>query len=144
MTEAVLTRSRDRPGTGDSAPAIDPGPLLGDWVAFKPAASLTRVLVEADGGATTIRAFEAEEPGTEADPTDWGEAPARVFAGDVDGGRAWGFRGSCDLGTRRVELYAYENRGLLVVEAATTFADGEPRSPHYVRYMFHRAEELDE
>jgi hypothetical protein len=61
-----------------------------------------------------------------------------VFADDVAGDAAWAFRAGFDLGWQRVELFGYLNRGVLAVDAGTTFTDGSGRSDYFTRELFYR------
>jgi hypothetical protein len=61
-----------------------------------------------------------------------------VFSDDVGGDEVWGFRASYDHGFERVELFGYLNRGLLCVEAGTTFTDSSGRSPYFTRTFLYR------
>jgi hypothetical protein len=133
---AEPTRARER---ADRAPAerpeIDLTPLLGTWVVFETGTTgIVRLEIGAEGDAARVRVHGAGD-GRE---TDWGESPASVFADDVAGEEAWAFRASYDNGSHRVELFGYLNRGVLAVDAGTTFADGSARSDYFTRELFYR------
>jgi hypothetical protein len=133
---ASPTRAREEP---DRAPAerpeIDLAPLLGTWVVFEPGTTgITRVEVEGDGDAATARVFGSGD----GDAPEWGASPAPVFADDVAGDQAWAFRASYDHGWQRVELFGYLNRGVLAIDAGTTFTDGSRRSDYFTRELFFR------
>jgi hypothetical protein len=132
MSTAAISRARDRRGP---AGPVDPAPLLGEWRIFADETDgLTRVEIETAGQAVRARAFGAADRGE----TDWGEVEARVFADDAGGAEAWGFLASYEHGHERVQLNGYLNRGLLAVEAATTFTDGSGRSPYFTRTFMYR------
>lgn len=134
MTPAQLSRRRERL-EGAGAPELDRGPLVGRWVIFADKTTgLSEVEVAASGGKVSIRVHGS---GTGEAP-DWGEVPARVFSDDVGGDDVWGFRASYDHGFERVELFGYLNRGLLCVEAGTTFTDSSGRSPYFTRTFLYR------
>lgn len=136
MMPGEITRSRDRLDAGrPGKPEIDLEPLLGSWVVFEaPSTGLTRVEIGEADGTVWARAYGSGSSG----PTDWGPSPAQVFSDDVGGRATWGFRTSYDHGFQRVELFGYLNRALLVVDAATTFADGSGRSAYFTRKTFYR------
>ena len=132
MSPAEPTRARETP---DRAPAERPetdlAPLLGTWVVFESGTTgIVRVEIEADG----IRVFGS---GADGD-TEWGGSPAPVFADDVAGSEAWAFRAGYDHGWQRVELFGYLNRGVLAIDAGTTFTDGSARSDYFTRELFYR------
>ena len=129
---AEPTRARERPDRApDSKPEVDLGPLLGTWVVFESGTTgITRVEIESDG----VRVFGSGDDGE----TEWGDSPAPVFAGDVAGSEAWAFRAGYDHGWQRVELFGYLNRGVLAVDAGTTFTDGSGRSDYFTRELFFR------
>lgn len=136
MTAAAPTRARETP---DRAPAerpeIDVGPLLGTWVVFESGTTgITRVEIEAGGDVPTARVYGSAQDGA----TEWGTSPAPVFADDVAGDAAWAFRAAYDHGWQRVELFGYLNRGVLAVDAGTTFTDGSARSNYFTRELFYR------
>jgi hypothetical protein len=133
MTAAELTRARER-FDGDAGP-LDLAPLAGRWITFsEETEGIAEVEVATAGGDVTARVLGSGHRG----PVDWGKTPARVFAGDVAGGEVWGFRASYDHGYERVELFGYLNRGLLCVEAGTTFADESGRAPYFTRSFYFR------
>jgi hypothetical protein len=134
VSTARLSRRRERP-EGAGGPEIDPGPLLGRWVIFADeTAGLSEVEVAQSDGRVSVRALGS---GTGEAPN-WGQVPARVFSDDVGGDEVWGFRASYDHGFERVELFGYLNRGLLCVEAGTTFTDSSGRSPYFTRTFLYR------
>jgi hypothetical protein len=136
MTPARPTRAREALDRAPAArPEIDLGPLLGTWVVFEPGTT----------GITEVEIFVADGPvstrvrgsGPDRAP-EWGTAPARVFADDVAGDEAWAFRARYDHGFQRVELFGYLNRGVLAVDAGTSFAEPGSRSDYFTRELFHR------
>jgi hypothetical protein len=133
---AEPTRARDRLDPAPATrPEIDLAPLLGSWVVFEPGTTgITKVEVEASGGSVSARVYGS---GADGQP-DWGTAPATVFTDDVGGDEAWAFRCGYDHGWQRVELFGYLNRGVLAVDAGTSFADGDPRSDYFTRELFYR------
>jgi hypothetical protein len=136
VSPAELTRARERlePAPG-APPPIDLAPLVGEWVVFEPGTTgITRVMVAADGEDVTVRVSGSAE----GESPDWGSAPAQVFADDVAGRDAWAFRARYDHGFQRVELFGYLNRGVLAVDAGTTFTDGSERSDYFTRELFYR------
>jgi hypothetical protein len=134
VSTARLSRRRERL-EGAGGPEIDPGPLVGRWVIFADETTgLSEVEVAESGGRVSVRALGS---GTGEAPS-WGQVPARVFSDDVGGDKVWGFRASYDHGFERVELFGYLNRGLLCVEAGTTFTDSSGRSPYFTRTFLYR------
>ena len=134
MSPAQVSRRRERL-EGAGAPEIDPGPLVGRWVIFADETTgISEVEVAASGGKVSVRAL-GSGPG---EAPDWGQVPARVFSDDVGGDVVWGFRASYGHGFERVELFGYLNRGLLCVEAGTTFTDSSGRSPYFTRTFLYR------
>ncbi len=133
---ATPTRERELPERAPAArPEVDPAPLLGTWVVFEPGTTgIRRVEVEPGSGTVTARVAGSSDDGE----PDWGPAPAVVFADDVAGATAWGFRADYDHGWQRVRLFGYLNRGLLVVEAATTFAADDGRADYFTREFMYR------
>ena len=132
MSPARITRARDR---RDQAAPVDPASLLGDWVIFsRETTGLTRVEISAGGDGTRVRAFGSATDGE----ADWGEVEARVFSDDAAGTEAWGFLAAYEHEHERVQLNGYLNRGLLAVEAATTFTDESDRSPYFTRTFMYR------
>jgi hypothetical protein len=136
MTLAELTRTRERLDASKASgrPGLDCGPLLGFWVNFEAQPTgVLRLEIRGDSDALAVRAFGTGSP----EPSDWGEAPAQAFADDVASGTAVAFSTSFDHGFQRVALVGYLNRGVLAVDAATTFADGSGRSPYFTRALFY-------
>ncbi len=133
---AEPTRARERPDRAPgSKPEVDLAPVLGTWVVFESGTTgITRVEIEADGDAATARVFGSGDDGAAG----WGSSPAPVFADDVAGDEAWAFRAAFDHGWQRVELFGYLNRGVLAVDAGTTFADGSARSNYFTRELFYK------
>ena len=136
MTPAEPTRARDRLDPAPaSKPETDLAPLLGIWVVFEPGTTgITRVEIEADGDTASARVCGSADGGA----PEWGTSPAPVFADDVAGDEAWAFRAGYDHGWQRVQLFGYLNRGVLAVDAGTTFTDGSPRSNYFTRELFYR------
>jgi hypothetical protein len=136
MSSAAPTRARERPEREPAErPEIDLGPLLGTWVVFESGTTgITRVEIEARDDVPTARVFGSAEKGE----PEWGTSPAPVFADDVAGDEAWAFRAAYDHGWQRVELFGYLNRGVLAVDAGTTFTDGSARSNYFTRELFYR------
>jgi hypothetical protein len=135
MSTIQLTRSRDRAHEGPRGPEIELEPLLGTWVIFAEETSgIERVELAESGGEVTVRARGSGQ----GEAPDWGAVSARVFADDVDGEEAWGFRASYDHGFERVELFGYLNRGLLAVESGTTFPPEDRRSDYFTRTFMYR------
>lgn len=134
MSTLPLSRARDL-ADYDGQAKLDLEPLLGDWVIFaEETTGISRVEIDATDGEVGLRAFGSGRGET----PDWGRTEARVFADDVDGREVWGFRACYDHGSERVELFGYLNRGLLAVEAATTFPDGDGRSDYFTRTFMYR------
>ena len=136
MSPAEPTRERERlDRAAAERPEIDLAPLLGTWVVFEPGTTgITRVEIEADGDQVTARVHGSGEDGA----GEWGASPAQVFADDVAGDQGWAFRAGFDHGWQRVQLFGYLNRGVLAVDAGTTFTDGSPRSNYFTRELFYR------
>ena len=132
MSATGISRARDR---RDPAGPVDPAPLLGDWVIFADETSgLARVEISDRGDGVRARAFGSAEEGE----ADWGETEARVFAEDAAGTEVWGFLAAYEHEHERVQLNGYLNRGLLAVEAATTFTDESGRAPYFTRTFMYR------
>ena len=136
MSTAEATRARERPERAPAErPEIDLGPLVGTWVVFESGTTgITRVEIGADGGEATARVYGSADDGE----AEWGGQPAAVFADDVAGADAWAFRAAYDHGWQRVQLFGYLNRGVLAVDAGTTFTDGSARSNYFTRELFYR------
>jgi hypothetical protein len=134
---AAPTRAREAPERApESKPEIGLGPLAGTWVVFESGTTgITRVEIEASGEAAVARVYGSDDDGGEPE---WGSSAAPVFADDVAGDRAWAFRAAIDHGWQRVELFGYLNRGVLAVDAGTTFTDGSSRSDYFTRELFFR------
>jgi hypothetical protein len=133
---AEPTRARDHldPAPAEK-PEIDLAPLLGTWVVFEAGTTgITKVEIDAADGSVSARVHGS---GADGQP-DWGTAPAQVFPDDVAGGEAWAFRSGHDNGWQRVELFGYLNRGVLAVDAGTSFIDGSARSDYFTRELFYR------
>jgi hypothetical protein len=132
--EQKLTRRRDRLD-GEPPQALDVAPLEGRWITFAGGArGIAEVEVAPAADGAEIRVLGSAPDGE----PDWGTAAARLYAGDVGGSEVWGFRASYDHGYERVQLYAYLNRGLLCVEAGTTFTDASGRAPYFTRSFYFR------
>ena len=136
MSSAAPTRARERPARAPAErPEIGLAPLLGTWVVFESGTTgITRVEIEAGGDVPTARVYGSAEEGER----EWGTSPAPVFADDVGGDEAWAFRAAYDHGWQRVELFGYLNRGVLAVDAGTTFTDGSARSNYFTRELFYK------
>ncbi|HEY8002469.1 MAG: hypothetical protein ACHQJ5_02015 [Vicinamibacteria bacterium] len=136
MTPAGPTRARDHLDPAPaSKPEVDLASLLGTWVVFESGTTgITKVVIEAGADAVEARVYGS---GADGQP-DWGTAPAQVFADDVAGSEAWAFRSGYDHGWQRVELFGYLNRGVLAVDAGTSFIDGGDRSDYFTRELFYR------
>ena len=137
MSPAEPTRARERPERAAAErPEIDLGPLVGTWVVFEPGTTgITRVEIAAGGdGAASARVYGSGEDGA----AEWGTSPAPVFADDVAGDEAWAFRAGYDHGWQSVQLFGYLNRGVLAVDAGTTFTDDSRRSNYFTRELFYR------
>lgn len=124
-----LTRARDRFDT-----EIDVQPLLGTWINFDRAAvGIVRAeLTRSRDGVLHLAATTAP------DQARWDAVPVTVFSDDVARRRAAALLASFTLAHQSVAIAGYVARGLLTLEAATTFTDGSGRSQHYVRQHFYR------
>jgi hypothetical protein len=119
----------------DAPPRIDLAPLVGEWVVFEPGTTgITSLIVAAEGDDVSVRVTGSAD----GDGPDWGVVPAHVFADDVAGRDAWAFRAGYDHGFQLVQLFGYLNRGVLAVDAGTTFADDSGRSDYFTRELFYR------
>jgi hypothetical protein len=136
VTPAEPTRARDRLDPAPaSKPEVDLAPLLGTWVVFESGTTgITKVVIEASGDSVEARVYGSGADGA----PEWGTSPAPVFTDDVAGSEAWAFRSSYDHGWQRVELFGYLNRGVLAVDAGTSFTDRGDRSDYFTRELFYR------
>ena len=136
MTPAGVTRSRDRHESPRAdGQTIDRDDLLGRWLNFEAEPTgLARIEVAEDGEGLSVHVHGSGPDGL----SDWGDATAHPFADDVAGAAAVAFTTSYEHGFQRVELFGYLNRGVLAVDAATSFADGSGRSPYLTRALFYR------
>lgn len=123
-----LTRARDHFDT-----EIDVQPLLGTWINFDRAAvGIVRAeLVRSRDGVLHLAAMTSDD-------ARWDAVPVTVFSDDVARRRAAALLASFALAHQSVAVAGYVARGLLTLEAATTFTDGSGRSQHYVRQHFYR------
>ena len=127
MSPAEPTRARDRPDGPRARPGSTSRPLLGTWVVFEP--GTTGIDPGRDRGAgrrgprprLRLRRRRRDRLGR--------VAGAACSADDVAGAEAWAFRAGYDHGWQRVELFGYLNRGVLAVEAATTFTRRQRAAP---------------
>ena len=129
-------RNRDLPGAGEQLEgrAIDPAPLLGEWVNFDRASrGMARLVISASGGGMTVHAFGAGSPA----PVDWGEIPGAPFADGVALDAGVAFTADYEFPGHRVTLACYLNKRLLVVDAYTRFADGSGRAAYFARDHFY-------
>lgn len=124
-----MTRARDRFDT-----AIDLQPLLGSWINFDRAAvGIVRAeLTRARDGSLRLAAMTAPEQAR------WDAVPATVFSEDIARRRGVALLASFTLPHQAVAVAGYVARGLLTLEAATTFTDGSGSVPYYVRQHFYR------
>ncbi len=130
------SRTRDLPGAGERPEprAIDPAPLLGEWVNFDRASrGMARLVISASDGGMTVRAFGTGAP----DPVDWGEVPGAAFADGVTLAAGVAFTAAYEFPGMSVTLACYLNKRLLVVDAYTRFADGSGRSAYFARDHFY-------
>ena len=113
----------------DRAPAavtpIDPAPLLGEWLNYDVTSRNIASLTISFDNVLLLRI------------ADWGETTASPFALTTAGGEATAFRAAYDFGFARVDILAYLNKRLLVVDAYTTFHDDSGRSSYFVRDHFY-------
>jgi hypothetical protein len=123
--ETPVSRGREKLN-GGRVDAVDPTPLLGDWVVFTPnSVGIRRVTISSDGGRLRLGLPE----------TDWPVFEAIPLAPDVDSTTAIGFLAE---GTRadgqRVTLGGYLNRELLNIDFAADVLYRvhfhRPYSPH--------------
>jgi len=117
------------------AGAIDPAPLVGNWLnTDKESKGIVRIVAAVRDGAFTLRAFGAGSP----EPFDWGEVRAGVYADSAGSKAAAAFGAVYDHGFLRVNLQAKVNRGVLVLAVFNQFTDGSGRSGYFNREFFHR------
>lgn len=137
-----ITRARERfvRPTAHHAPEstrrmIDLAPLLGSWINFDAqSAGIARAEISEEGGEVIISPLASAG----SDRSSWGAASATIFSSDVALHTAIGLRAAFDLGFQHVLLVGYVNRGLLTLEAATTFVDGSQRSRYFTRQHYYR------
>lgn len=138
------SRARDLPGAGERPEprAVDPAPLLGEWVNFDRASrGMARLVISAtvsgsgsaSNGGMTVHAFGAGAPA----PVDWGEVPGAPFADGVGLDAGVAFTADYEFHGHRVTLACYLNKRLLVVDAYTRFADGSGRAAYFARDHFY-------
>jgi len=133
-----FTRDRDRIRDASQEVDVDVTPLLATWVNFD---ATSRGIVRAEivrndarDKGISIRSFGANEAGL----LSWDSAPAIPLSDDAAQHKSSGLITSLDLGFQRLVLVGYVNRGLLTLEAATTFTDGSPRARYLTRQHFYR------
>jgi hypothetical protein len=125
----------DDPGDGAGAfpGTVDLAPLLGSWRnTYRDSKGIRRFVLARQGDRYLLRGW-----GVLRDE-DWGTVPVVPHAPHVASRQPAGFLARYDFGFSRVTLAVNENKGLLVVAAFTTFADGSARSSYLTREFFYR------
>lgn len=124
-----VSRIRDYP-RGNPMLDIDPRPLVGTWVNYDQySTGIRRIEIGERERMVTLRAFGAGEP----EPIDWGETLASAFSDGVASREAVGFATRYDFGFLAVQLAAYLNKRLLVVDAYSVFTDSSGRANYFQR-----------
>jgi hypothetical protein len=125
----VISRLADRPRNATTA--IDPAPLLGDWINYDVASrNIARLTIAQRSDDVILRIVGVPD-------IDWGETEVDPFALTVAGGEAVAFRAAYDFGFLRTAILAYLNKRLLVVDAYSTFHDDSGRSGYFARDHFY-------
>lgn len=125
----MISRLSDR--AADRTAAIDPSPLLGEWINYDQASrNIARLTLAQRGNAVILNITGVAD-------IEWGETAAHQFALTVAGGDAVAFQAGYDFGFLRVAILAYLNKRLLVVDAYNTFHDESGRSSYFVRDHFY-------
>lgn len=125
----MISRLSDR--LSEVASAIDPSPLLGDWMNYDlTSRNIARLSISQRGDEVILRI-------TGVSDIDWGDTIASPFAHTVAGGEAVAFHAAYDFGFARMAILAYLNKRLLVVDAYSTFHDDSGRSNYFVRDHFY-------
>ncbi|MFF2964167.1 hypothetical protein ACFVT1_35985 [Streptomyces sp. NPDC057963] len=131
-----------------TARTVDAAPLAGGWVNFDTTATgIHRVDAEVDGSRLMLRITErgAPDPSQEATvrtatPVTGAPLPAVPLADDMDAREAVAFLAEGPLGSRRVLLCGYLNRGLLTIDVHTVHT-ADPQTPNVMyRAHFYRSE----
>lgn len=125
----MISRLSDR--APDRTTPIDPSPLLGDWLNYDVTSRNIAGLTLAERGDDLVLRI------TGVPDVDWGEMIASPFALAVTGGEAVAFKAAYDFGFVNIDVLAYLNKRLLVVDAYSTFHDGSGRSSYFARDHFY-------
>jgi hypothetical protein len=142
VEKRVTMNKSELQGAGGTAVAIrralDASALLGEWSNTNNSATgIVRLVLSQTGNEVVVRVFGAGR----AEPFDWGEAPAELFA-DLPGlMQATSFTSFHDLGFMSVWLLTYVVKGVLVVVSFTRFQDGSDRSNYFGKEFFYRSRE---
>lgn len=125
----MTSRRSDEPRHPVSA--IDPAPLIGEWINYDVASSnIARLSIFERGHEIVLRVFGVPS-------VDWGETTLQPFALTVAGGEEAAFRAAYDFSVVRIAILAYLNKRLLVVDIYSTFHDDSGRSNYFTRDHFY-------
>jgi hypothetical protein len=125
----VISRLSDR--APDRTSPIDPSPLFGEWLNYDVASrNIASLTLAQRGDGVLLRIIGVPD-------VDWGETTAFPFALTVAGGEAVAFKAAYDFEFVRIDVLAYLNKRLLVVDAYSTFHDGSGRSSYFARDHFY-------
>lgn len=111
--------------------ALDLSVLVGDWRNTNPAAGISRIVVEPNGGGgVTVHASSSTR--------NWGKVDAPVFAFEFDSNKAGAFLAVYDFAFEEVRLQVNVKLGVLVVASFNKFKDDSGRSSYFNREFFFR------
>ena len=137
-------RAEDRLPERTKAPGgvLDPELLVGTWFATDHRATgVVRLELHERDGTLFVRAFGANDEGTdgdESDPYDWGEIEATAYGSGVVATTAMAFSAVYNFGFMVTVLAAYAKQGILVLDTFNSFTDSSGRSNYFSREFFHR------
>lgn len=138
MKALKSVQAEDRLESDQQKPAaIDPSPLLGEWINTNPTTrGLVSVVISRNGDNVVVRVFGASSPS----PSDWREVTAQeLYAGSAGSSDAMGFTATYDFGFLKTRLEANLSLGLLVIGNFNTFCDGSGRSNYFSREFFYHS-----
>jgi hypothetical protein len=124
-----VSRAGDHP-RGNPTVIIDPRPLLGTWVNYdRYSTGIRGIEIDEREGTVVLRTSGAGEP----EEIDWGETVGAAFSDGVESHEAVGFAAHYNFAFLTVQLAAYLNKRLLVVDAYSVFTDSSGRANYFQR-----------